>query len=118
MPDAIEAPAAPLFVACLCAAWCRTCDDYRPLFERLAPDIGADVRFAWIDIEDHDDALGDIDVVDFPTLLIARGEQVHFFGPVTPFAATARQLIERALRGELAQGHDAALAGLPGRLGR
>ena len=26
-------PAEPLTVACLCAAWCRTCDAYREVFD-------------------------------------------------------------------------------------
>ena len=29
----------PWLVACLCAAWCRTCDDYRPTFDALAKNL-------------------------------------------------------------------------------
>jgi thioredoxin 1 len=107
---------APLLVACLCAAWCRTCTEYAPTFDALAADLGPATRFVWVDIEDEADRLGDIDVVDFPTLLIARGSRVLFFGPVLPHAQAARQLVERALRDELGAVADAALDGLPGRL--
>ena len=55
-------------------------------------------------------------VVVVPALLIARGEKIRFFGPVTPHAQTARQLVRRALHGELATEVDPALAGLPARL--
>lgn len=106
----------PLLVACLCAAWCRTCDDYRPTFDALAQEFAEDARFVWVDIEDDEDALGGVDVVDFPTLLVGRGEVIDFYGPVLPHAQTARQLVRRALRGELGGVTDAALAGLPGRL--
>ena len=105
-----------LLVACLCAAWCRTCDDYRPTFDALANEFAGEARFVWVDIEDYQAALGDVDVVDFPTLLIARDDAVDFYGPVLPHAQTARQLVRRALRRELGGVSDAALAGLPARL--
>jgi thiol-disulfide isomerase/thioredoxin len=106
----------PRLVACLCAAWCRTCDEYRPTFDALAQEFGSDARFLWVDIEDDEDALGGVDVVDFPTLLIAHGDAIDFYGPVLPHAQTARQLVQRALKGELGGAADAALAGLPQRL--
>ncbi|MEY2890470.1 MAG: hypothetical protein RJA98_378 [Pseudomonadota bacterium] len=95
-------PPLPL-VACLCAAWCGTCNQYRTLFDTLAAEFAGQAVFRWADIEDHADALGDaLDVEDFPTLLIAGGDNCAvFFGPVLPHAQTARQLIQRALRGEL-----------------
>lgn len=113
------APAAPLLVACLCAAWCRTCDEYRPVFDRLRDAFGTQARLVWVDIEDDEAALGDVDVENFPTLLAARGERVLFFGAVLPHAQTARGLVERALRDELPRPDEAAtaaLAGLPGRI--
>jgi thioredoxin 1 len=105
--------APPLLVACLCAAWCDTCNDYRAVFDSLAAeqDAAAD-RWVWVDIEDDEAALGAIDVDDFPTLLIARGETPLFFGPVMPHAQTARQLAQRARRGELAIVADTRLPAL------
>lgn len=110
------APAAPLLVACLCAAWCRTCDEYRPVFDALREAFGAQARFVWVDIEDDEDALGDVDVENFPTLLAARGDRVLFFGTVLPHAQTARGLVERALRDELPRVAPGTAAGLPGRI--
>lgn len=106
----------PFLVACLCAAWCRTCDEYRATFEALQRQFGAQAQFRWVDIEDDEHALGNLDVVDFPTLLIAEGDTVHFAGPVLPHAQAARQLIERALRHELAAVNDTTLTGLPARI--
>ncbi len=103
-------------VACLCAAWCRTCDAYRPTFEALAREFAPRVRFVPVDIEDHEQALGELDVMDFPTLLIAQGDTIHFLGPVLPHPGAARQLIERALQRELAVLRRPDLAGLPARL--
>ena len=107
----------PLLVACLCAAWCRTCDDYRTTFDTLAaaPEAAGE-RWVWVDIEDDEALLGDIDVVDFPTLLVARGAQVAFFGPVLPHAATARQLLARARAGELRAGDNPQLTALAQRI--
>lgn len=107
----------PLLVACLCAAWCHTCGDYRATFDTLALEFGARAIFVWIDIEDHEAALGGVEVDDFPTLLLAAGDELRFHGPVLPHAAVARQMVQRALLGPLgAPSADAALAGLPARL--
>lgn len=80
-------------VACLCAAWCDTCRSYRSAFNELA-DRHADKRFVWIDIEDEAAVVGDIDVENFPTLLIQRGDTVIFFGTVLPDAKLADRLIK------------------------
>ncbi len=109
-------PESAWLVACLCAAWCRTCDDYRSTFDALAREFGAGCRFRWVDIEDDEQALGELDIVDFPTLLIAERDTIHFLGPVLPAAATARQLIGRALQHQLAPRRDPAHAGLAARL--
>ena len=89
----------PWLVACLCAAWCRTCDEYRPTFERAARAHPA-MRFAWIDIEDESDALGPLalEVEDFPTVLVARGGEVRFYGTLLPHAATLARTLEAARR--------------------
>lgn len=103
-------------VACMCAAWCRTCGEYRAAFDRLSSEFAAQARCVWIDIEDDEEALGELDIIDFPTLLIARGDDIRFFGPVTLHLHVARQLVQRALRGELATVRDAALEGLAARI--
>lgn len=107
-----------LLVACLCAAWCRTCDDYRPTFDALALEFADAARFVWVDIEDDEQALGDVDVQDFPTLLIARGDALQFFGPVLPHPGTARALLQRAVADELSTVLDPELAGLPARIAK
>ena len=62
-----------LLVACLCARWCGTCRAYEPVLDALARLHAAAVQCVWVDIEDEAETLGDVDVEDFPTLLIARG---------------------------------------------
>ena len=97
------------WVACLCAAWCVACREYGATFRALAAEFGAAADFAWIDIEDDADALGDIDIVDFPTLLIADAAGSRFYGPVMPQAQTAERLIRGALAGSLAADTDPLL---------
>ncbi len=80
-------------VACLCAAWCGTCTAYRAAFERLA-ERHPDKTFVWIDIEDQADVVGDLDVENFPTLLLQRGDTVAFFGTTLPDAAVADRLVQ------------------------
>ena len=72
---------------------------------RCAAQFGDAADFAWIDIEDDADALGDLDIENFPTLLIADAGGARFFGPVMPQAPTAERLIRGALAGELGRRH-------------
>lgn len=80
-------------VACLCAAWCGTCSSYRDTFEALAQ-RHPDKHFVWIDIEDQADLVGDLDVENFPTLLLQRGDTVAFFGTTVPDGAVADRLVQ------------------------
>ena len=89
-------------VACLCAAWCEACREYKPTFDALAQRFAGVADFAWVDVEDESDALGDPDIENFPTLLISAGEAALFFGPVTPQAQTAERLVQSAVAGDLA----------------
>ena len=79
-------------VACLCAAWCGTCGGYRDAFEAVAA-RHPDKTFVWIDIEDQADVVGDLDVDNFPTLLLQQGDTVAFFGTTLPDAALAERLV-------------------------
>ena len=80
-------------VACLCAAWCGTCTSYRTSFESVAA-RHPDKLFVWIDVEDEADVVGDLDVENFPTLLIQRDEVVAFFGTMLPDPALADRLVK------------------------
>jgi thiol-disulfide isomerase/thioredoxin len=82
-----------LTVACLCAAWCGTCATYRATFDELAR-RHPDKNFIWIDIEDQADIVGDLDVDNFPTLLVQRGDTVGFFGTMLPDGAVADRLVQ------------------------
>lgn len=80
-------------VACLCAAWCGTCESYRATFDELAA-RHPDKVFIWIDIEDQADVVGDLDVENFPTLLIQHHEMVAFFGTMLPDVGVAHRLVQ------------------------
>jgi len=95
-------PGDRLLVACLCADWCSSCREYRSIFDALAAQFEGRAEFAWIDIEDEADALGDPDIENFPTLLIATDQATLFLGPVTPQPQTAERLVKSALAGALA----------------
>ena len=80
-------------IACFCAAWCDTCTQYRPKLSALA-DTQPERVYAWIDIEDHPDLLGDEDVENFPTLLVQRGSRILFYGPMLPHIGHLERLLE------------------------
>ena len=93
-------PPVAVHVACLCAAWCRLCDDYAPTFDRvtqaLRPDC-PDLHAHWIDIEDEAELLGDFDVETFPTLVVVVGDELRFAGPLAPQPETLQRVLAAAL---------------------
>ncbi|MCW7537133.1 thioredoxin family protein [Aquabacterium sp. A7-Y] len=88
-------PSAGLLAACLCAGWCRVCEAYQAIWEQAEAEW-PDVAFRWVDIEDEAELLGDLDIEDFPSLLIVRDGEVRFFGPALPHADTLRRLLRSA----------------------
>jgi thioredoxin 1 len=89
-------PTATVHVACLCAAWCRLCDDYQVVVRDIAQEyaaLGASIQWHWIDIEDQAELVGDVEVDTFPTLVVLDGQQVRFAGAITPQPHTLRQLL-------------------------
>ena len=88
-----DAPDAVVWVICLCAEWCGLCRDYEAVFAQMAKRFPA-FRFAWLDIEDQAELVGDLDVETFPTLLMADRQGMRFFGPLTPQAHTLSRLLE------------------------
>ena len=93
---------APLLVACLCAEWCGTCRDYRTVMRQvLGAHPDGELRPVWVDIEDEDLVVGDTEIDNFPTLLLARGDELLFYGTLTPHAQTLERLLQAALVGDL-----------------
>lgn len=91
-------------VICLCAEWCGVCREWDPVFEELARRYPA-IRFDWVDVEDESDAIGDVDIETFPTMLVAHGGRVRFFGPVQPSPVQVSRLLDQLL-GEPGTGAD------------
>lgn len=85
-------PDSSVLVACLCAEWCNVCHDYRSRFELVGAGF-PQARFVWIDVEDQAALVDPIEVENFPTLLIAIGNDVRFFGTITPQPGTLERLI-------------------------
>lgn len=86
-------PAHQLSVICLCAEWCGTCREYRTAFQAIVARF-PEARFAWLDIEDHADDLGDLDIENFPTLLIHRGESILYYGVMLPYPEHLARILE------------------------
>lgn len=79
-------------VSCLCAAWCDTCQSYRKGFDDLQA-LHLDKCFAWIDIEDHANLVDDLDIENFPTILIEYQHHVLFLGTMMPDASLVHRLL-------------------------
>ncbi|HUR89667.1 MAG TPA: thioredoxin family protein [Ramlibacter sp.] len=80
------------WVIALCAEWCNVCREWRAVFNEAARSRG-DMKFAWVDVEDEADAMGDVDIETFPTVLVGRGSEALFLGPVQPSGAQLSRLL-------------------------
>ena len=108
VPGREGVPVSEGFVAlCLCAEWCGTCREYREAFENLAASL-PEVRFRWLDIEDEAERMGDLDVENFPTLLVARDDVVLFFGTMLPHIGHLERLLETLRAQTAAESRDYA----------
>jgi thiol-disulfide isomerase/thioredoxin len=94
--------AAPnLHIFCLCAQWCVICRDFEPAFQRLATDH-PEHRWLSLDIEDHDALLADIDIENFPTVVILnQAKQVCFAGTIEPRIDSLQRLMQSAQANDL-----------------
>lgn len=81
------------WVVCFCAQWCGVCREFRAAFDALARER-PQLHLAWVDVEDEEDVVGDLDVETFPTVLVAGGGLARFFGPVLPQAGVLGRLID------------------------
>lgn len=76
----------------LCAVWCEVCRALRNELVRLEL---AQYPLRWIDIEEHDEVLADLDISTLPTLVVTNTSgDVLFAGAVEP----RFEIIERLLR--------------------
>lgn len=82
-----------LLVVCLCAEWCNTCREYHPEFTALGKEFPAH-RFVWIDVEDEGDLVADIEIENFPTLLIAKDDVPLFAGVMLPHIGRLRRMLQ------------------------
>lgn len=80
-------------VVCLCAEWCGTCKQYQQPFAEMAAQF-PQMRFVWLDVEDHEELAGDLDIETFPSILVAQGEQARFLGPVLPQPAVLVRMLQ------------------------
>jgi thioredoxin 1 len=104
-----------MIVVCLCAAWCDTCTEFRVAFDRIASQR-PDMHFVWLDIEDDSDLCGDIDVENFPTLAIYRGDTMLHFGVSLPQEGTVARLVDAMAGADAAANVADAVLELPRRL--
>ena len=68
------------------------------------------MHFRWLDIEDDADAVGDLDIENFPTLLIGRDGNVLYFGTMLPHPGHLRRILETFAEQSRAASREYALA--------
>ncbi len=84
-------------VVCICAEWCHTCGEYRPGFFALASEF-PEAAFGWLDTEDDAEKVGDLEIENFPTLLVKRDGETLFFGPQPPSHGILKLLLQKLIR--------------------
>jgi thiol-disulfide isomerase/thioredoxin len=90
-----------LTIWCLCAEWCVICREFKSTFLNLQS-VHPKHQWRWIEIEDHDEALSDIDIQGFPSVVIASSKsQWCFAGTIEPRTDTLLRIVRASLAGEL-----------------
>ncbi len=69
-----------------------------------------------MDVEEKAEWVDPLDLENFPTLLIAQGNKVTFFGPLTPQPETLQRMLQAKLAEEAPPIPDADAQGLLKRL--
>ena len=87
-------------VICFCAALCRTCDSFLDAFKDLSEKFPEQV-FLWVDIEDEDSLLDDLDVENFPTILIQEAGENLFYGTMLPYIGHLERMILNTQEGHV-----------------
>ncbi len=95
-----------LTVAFLCADWCHVCTGFAPVFARLREGRPGD-RLEWVDIEDEAEALGALEVEDFPTVAVFAGGELLHLGAVRAEEAAVIRLLSALEAKPGAGGEDA-----------
>ena len=93
-------------VICLCAQWCGTCRDYRVVYSALQS-AWPQLHWHWVDVEDEADRMGDLDIENFPTVIVAQinsaapspSVDLLFAGPLLPHAQTLSRMLEAIAQG-------------------
>jgi thiol-disulfide isomerase/thioredoxin len=88
-----------LTVTCLCAEWCDVCREYRPGFLALAERF-PQARFAWLDVEDDAEEVGEREIENFPTVEVKRGETQLFYGVLLPKPEHLARVLESLVAGK------------------
>lgn len=89
-----DKPGGGWLVACFCAEWCGVCRGWRAAFDEVRAALPG-WRFRWVDVEDEEDIMQDIDVEIFPLVLVAKDGVLRHFAPVDPSAPALRALLAR-----------------------
>lgn len=55
-------------------------------------------EFRWVDIEDDAEAVEDIEVENFPTILVRRGGETRFQGVLLPHHSHLERLLQELIR--------------------
>lgn len=69
-----------------------------------------EIFFRWLDIEDEAEIVGDLDIENFPMLLISRKGFVLFFGTILPRPSHLRHLLQMFGRQSLADSQKYAIS--------
>jgi len=99
LPRSETTPLADWRVYVLCAQWCGVCRDYKVFVTEQQTQ--AEQAWVWVDIEDHSDVLGDLDVENFPTLLVTQGHTMRFLGTVLPQPEVGLRLVQSLVQGSV-----------------
>lgn len=94
--DSLQLHDGTWMLVCFCAGWCHACREYLLQLQALAESC-PDVYFFWVDIEEHGNMMGNLEISKFPTILIQRDDTVAFYSCIHPDARLAERILQSIL---------------------
>lgn len=87
-------PMSSMTVIVCCANWCGVCRDFKAPLQELAR-RHSEHRFVWIDVEDTQEWDDEIDIENFPTVLVVGNDSSQYFqGPIEPHIKALGKLLD------------------------
>jgi thioredoxin 1 len=96
---------APIVIIDFWASWCKPCQAFKPIFEKVAVD-NPDIIFAAVDIEQETSLASDFNIRSVPFIVVLRDNIIIYAEAGTLTESAFRDLVEQARKVDVSTIHE------------